>query len=278
MLVLNKLRIRFQRGEEAKYISHLDIIKVFERALKRANISVEYTKGRNSHPQMVFGLPLPVGITSEAEYVDIDLKETIEPEQFLKRVNNSFPAGFKILAVEYNKSGDNIMASIRLASYDIILGTINCDNIEELENCFLGVLSRVYFLVKKVSKGRTKEINARPFIKGITVKVFKKSRFNKELNKKNRNINICNNDFLLKYLDNLSKGTIPNSRYSIDNTFCLSITVSAGSTANLNPVLFLSGFNKEYKTDLEIVKMHRTGLYGIINDSVKNPMDYNVLQ
>ena len=246
--------------------------------MKRANIPVEYTKGRNSHPRMVFGLPLPVGVTSEAEYVDIDFTQPIEPEQLIKRVNNSFPAGFKILAANYNKSGDNIMASIRLASYDILLGTLKCDSIDELEKCFLGVLSRVYFLVKKVSKGKTKEINARPFIKDITLKVFKKSRLNKELNKKNRNISIIDNNFLIEYLEDLSKGTIPNSCYNIDNTFCLSMTISAGSTANLNPVLFLDAFNEEYKTDLEIIKMHRTGLYVVINDSVNNPMNFNVLE
>jgi radical SAM-linked protein len=54
-------------------------MRVFERGMRRANIDMVYTEGFNPHPKMVFGLPLSVGIISETEYVDIELKEDIEP-------------------------------------------------------------------------------------------------------------------------------------------------------------------------------------------------------
>ena len=70
-----RLRVKFTRGEEVKYISHLDMLKVFERALRRANIPIAYNKGFNPRPQIVFGLPLSVGVTSESEYADLEIYE-----------------------------------------------------------------------------------------------------------------------------------------------------------------------------------------------------------
>jgi radical SAM-linked protein len=66
VFALYSIRVKFERSQEVKFISHLDMMKAFERALRRAGLPIGYSKGFNPHPLMVFGLPLSVGMTSQA--------------------------------------------------------------------------------------------------------------------------------------------------------------------------------------------------------------------
>ena len=68
---MQRIRIKFNRGEEIKFISHLDITRLWERALRRAGVPLAYSQGFSPHPQLSFAVPLAVGMTSEAELLDI---------------------------------------------------------------------------------------------------------------------------------------------------------------------------------------------------------------
>ena len=70
---MQRLRIRFSRGEELKFISHLDIIRLWERALRRARIGLAYSEGFSPHPRISLAAPLSLGITSDAELMDVVL-------------------------------------------------------------------------------------------------------------------------------------------------------------------------------------------------------------
>ena len=69
---MEKYRIRFCKEGRAKYISHLDLLKVFTRCGRRIDLDLEYSQGFNPHAEIVFSAPLPLGMTSEAEYVDLN--------------------------------------------------------------------------------------------------------------------------------------------------------------------------------------------------------------
>ena len=116
VFALSDLRIKFIRGEEVKFISHLDLMKVFERASRRANIPIAYSQGFNPHAHLIFGLPLSVGVTSQAEYADIELTEILEPESFVTRLNKELPKGLIIIEAKARQSKVNIMASIGAAN------------------------------------------------------------------------------------------------------------------------------------------------------------------
>ena len=73
------VRLKYERGKEVVFISHLDLMRAFSRAFRRARIPIAYTKGFNPHAIMVFGLPLQVGVTSESEYLDISLDVSPSP-------------------------------------------------------------------------------------------------------------------------------------------------------------------------------------------------------
>ena len=96
---MQRLRVRFGRGEQVKFISHLDIMRFWERAFRRAEIPLAYSQGFSPHPRISLAAPLPVGVTSEFELMDVWLKRWMPPEAFLMTVTGQLPAGFEIFEV-----------------------------------------------------------------------------------------------------------------------------------------------------------------------------------
>jgi len=96
---MQRLRLRFGRGEEVKFTSHLDIIRSWERAFRRARIPVVYTQGHTPHPRIVVAAPLAVGVTSEAELMDVYLSRRMPPQALMMMAKRQLPAGFDVLDV-----------------------------------------------------------------------------------------------------------------------------------------------------------------------------------
>lgn len=94
-----RLRLRFGRGEEVKFISHLDIVRFWERAFRRAGIPLAYSQGFTPHPRISVAAPLAVGVTSEAELTDIWLNRWIPPQSVMIVVKNQLPGGLGIFDV-----------------------------------------------------------------------------------------------------------------------------------------------------------------------------------
>ncbi|HHV99912.1 MAG TPA: DUF2344 domain-containing protein [Clostridiaceae bacterium] len=161
---MNGLRIKFLRGEEVKYISHLDLMKVFERALRRARLPVAYSQGFNPHPEMIFGLPLSVGVTSEAEYADFGLEGNVSPADFMRRLNAQLPAGLKVLEAKKKFAKDNIMASITMASYRITVSAEGHFDREFLQEKINDFIERPTIIVKKETKSKVRDVDIKPMI------------------------------------------------------------------------------------------------------------------
>ncbi len=96
---MQRLRVRFSRGKELKFISHLDISRFWQRALLRADVPLAYSQGFNPHPQIAIAAPLPVGVTSDAELMDIMCYRNISPSNFFSIMKKEMPEGIEILDV-----------------------------------------------------------------------------------------------------------------------------------------------------------------------------------
>jgi radical SAM-linked protein len=96
---MQRLRIRFCRGEEIRFISHLDIMRLWQRALNRAGIPLAYSEGFSPHPRISLAAPLQVGVTSQAELMDLFCTKWVSPHFFTDAVNQQLPPGIKILQV-----------------------------------------------------------------------------------------------------------------------------------------------------------------------------------
>ena len=164
VFALNKLRARFLKGDEVKYISHLDTLRTFERAVRRADIPIAYSQGFNPRQQMSFGLPLSVGVTSNAEYVDIEMEVEISIQEFVQRLNNNLPKGFRVLDAEYVNATESLMASVRVASYEITVNSVNKMTVEQINQCISSFMQEETIFVEKEAKGKIKKIDIRPYI------------------------------------------------------------------------------------------------------------------
>ncbi|MFO7611583.1 MAG: TIGR03936 family radical SAM-associated protein [Clostridia bacterium] len=153
------IRIKFKKDDSVKFISHLDMMKAFQRAIRRAGLHAGYSMGYNPQMQMVFGLPISLGFTSVAEYADFSFEEAYTPELMIDRLNNVLPAGLLVLDAGMRETQKNIMADIMFAEYEFILET----SLEQ-EDIVEGIMGAKRLEVQKTRKGRSKMIDIRPLI------------------------------------------------------------------------------------------------------------------
>ena len=95
-----RLRVTFARGDLLRYITHLDLMRSWERALKRAAVPLAYSEGFTRHPQIALAAPLPVGATAEGELMDVFLEQPLPPGEFAARLAPQTPPGLTVEGVE----------------------------------------------------------------------------------------------------------------------------------------------------------------------------------
>ncbi len=93
------------------FLSHLDVIRLWQRALARAKINVEMTQGFSPRPKLGFGPPLSVGHSSRSEYLDADINEAISSQQLAERLNETLPDGIHVLHARRLRPGESSAAA-----------------------------------------------------------------------------------------------------------------------------------------------------------------------
>ena len=115
-----KVRIRFKKEGVMKYIGHLDVMRYFQKLLRRADIPIAYSQGLSPHQIMSFAMPLSTGLESDGEYVDIEITERITTDEAKRRMNAHNVEGIEILSFKELPDGaKNAMASISAADYSV---------------------------------------------------------------------------------------------------------------------------------------------------------------
>ena len=117
---MNRVRVRFARGSELKFISHLDLTRLWHRALRRAGIIIAYSEGFNPHPRLSLAAPLQLGATSEAELMDVYTVQPITAQAFTARLRLELPPGLNILqAFTVGLHLPALQAQLRFADYRV---------------------------------------------------------------------------------------------------------------------------------------------------------------
>ncbi len=115
-----RLRLRFKRGPEIKFISHLDIVRLWQRAFRRAGIPLAYSEGFNPHPRISLAAPLALGVTGEAELMDIFVAKQVSPHNLEAAVSRQLPPGMEILQVyQIVTTLPSLQSQIRYAEYTV---------------------------------------------------------------------------------------------------------------------------------------------------------------
>ena len=109
-----KIRIKFEKYGVMKFIGHLDIMRYFQKAMRRADIDIAYSEGFSPHQIMSFAAPLGVGITSEGEYLDIEVHSTTSSAKAVQALNEVMVEGVKVSS--YRKLPDNAKTAMSIVA------------------------------------------------------------------------------------------------------------------------------------------------------------------
>ncbi|MCI8991364.1 MAG: DUF2344 domain-containing protein [Eubacterium sp.] len=219
-----KIRIEFSKTGVLKFIGHLDIMRYFQKAIRRSGIDIAYTEGFSPHQVMSFAAPLGVGLESESEYLDIEVRRTQNSRVSMEKLNAAMADGIRILSYRVlPENAKNAMSVVAAASYRVMYKQKEANP----------------FTLNGLEEKIRQYITSCPVI--LITKKTKKSE---------RQINLKESIYECKTVD-----TPTGAGFEM--------LVAAGSTENIKPELVLSYFYEksgfEYpKYDLQII---RTGVY-----------------
>ncbi|MEJ2052533.1 MAG: TIGR03960 family B12-binding radical SAM protein [Calditrichaceae bacterium] len=164
-----KFRMCYTKTGYARFISHLDLIRVFERTCRRAEIPVAYSEGFNPRPKFSFAPPLSLGYSSESEYMDVEIKQGFSGE-LKEKLNAHLPEGIFINNIkEISGSIESLNEAIKYADYEIQIQDRPLDGME-FKKDLKSFLEKDEIIVQRRVKGKIKSINIRPFISSINHK------------------------------------------------------------------------------------------------------------
>ncbi len=231
-----KIRAKFTKKEDLRYISHLDLMRVFQRAFRRANIPVKYSEGFNPHPQFSLATALALGISSDGEYMDVELDTCIEPEEFKQKLNTILPNGIKILKAVSSDDKESVVSLIRWSTYLIGFKTVRDMSAEEITREIDSFLDKEELILTKEKKKGNK----------ISVKQHNVRERIKEL-------------FLLS---------------NEDDTIILKTTLMTGSQGNLKPeeVVVLLEEHTKINIEEDSLKLHRLELFTEKDGTISLPI------
>lgn len=230
------LRIRFNKKNYLKYIGHLDLLRLFQRTFKRAGIPVKYSEGFNPHPKFSIANPLSLGIEGEEEYMDIELVDRIDTQDFKNRMNAILPKDIQILDSIYKKDDESISSKLSWALYQIRFD-INKDlRLEDINRIIDNWLTRDEIMISRLrKKGKRKvmrEENIRPLIDKVEI------------------------------------------TDKIESEVILEAVIGVGECKNLRPIDFVNALNDidELGIDIDSVSLTRKSLYIEDGDKLYKPI------
>ncbi len=198
MLSMSKLiRVKYKKEDEMIFISHLDLQRLLHRALRRAKINLSYSEGFNPDPKLSYGNALALGVESQGEYVDIEIEDDIEVDEFLERINNQLPEGIKFIkGQEIDPKTPSLSSVIVYGEYIFNIDLDTPLSKEFVKSRVLNFVKSEEIIVTKTNKkGRKVEVDIRPLIKNFDLVSLddKKVTFESTIatgSKANLNINI----------------------------------------------------------------------------------------
>ena len=218
-----KARIGYSKTGLMQWVGHLDLMRFFQKAIRRADLPIAYSNGFHPHQLLSFALPLGIGTTSEQEYMDVEFLEKLPEEEVVTRLNKEMPEGMEVLSCHYlpgdAKKAMSIVAAARYALFfkDSTSPKVQSVSDEEWEAAIRRFYSEApeIRVTKKTKKGE-RELDLKPLI----------------------------------------------YEFSHDNTGFV-LLLSAGSVDNIKPALVFSHFMKDcgFEESVYAVGVRRMALY-----------------
>jgi radical SAM family uncharacterized protein/radical SAM-linked protein len=165
--IKKKVRLRFTKKGEMRFLSHLELANLFYRASKRADLPLIHSEGFHPMPRIVFATALPVGLESLMETVDVELEGRITPLEVAERLNLTLPQGIEILGAGEVPISSPPGSLLRRSVYWISLNHLLSK--EEASAKIRKILEKGEFLIHQERKGKSRSVDVRPLIEGMEV-------------------------------------------------------------------------------------------------------------
>lgn len=165
------LRIQYRKNGMMKFLSHLDMVRLVERSLRRGNMPLKFSQGFNPHPKIAFAAPLSVGVTSDYELVDIELNEAVDLNDFKEMFPSIFPGGIQLVRCHYLESSKSLMSMVSDCAYAVKVSgdAETLAKFAKLADCLLDQDELIVIKKSKEKRKPDKEVNIRPLIKEFSV-------------------------------------------------------------------------------------------------------------
>lgn len=199
---MNRYVIKFSKEDAIRYISHLDLLRLFKRSFKRAGIKLQHSQGFNPHPKMSFAQPLSLGYTSTGEYLEFETAEECAKDDIVEKISAVMPDGITVISCEELPSVGKTLAALTVAAGYEIRIPLQTGFEEDIIDVVTRYMKqdRIEIIKHQKKTGRDVEVDIKPMI---------------------RDINGC-------MVDN--------------NNIMLSMKLAAGSAENLSPEMVLVTF------------------------------------
>lgn len=160
-----KVRIKFSKAGSTKFIGHLDTMRYFQKAVRRAGLPAAYSGGFSPHMIMSFAAPLGVGTTSQGEYFDMELTETVPTDVIEQKLNSAMAEGFAVVSARQVEDGkaSKAMSLVAAADYYIEFREGKAPE-SDWESRVEEFFAQDSITVMKKTKRSKKEVDIRPFI------------------------------------------------------------------------------------------------------------------
>lgn len=160
----------FRKDHGISYVSHLDVQRTLQRAFRRADLPLAYSKGFNPHPKLSFATALATGYTSDGEWFEVVLAEPISTAEFTERVNAVLPNGMQIVtAKQADDTIDTLSKGIAAAEYEVTVHFAEPVAETSVRQAVEELLQAKEIIVEKRTKGGTKPSDIRSDILEVNV-------------------------------------------------------------------------------------------------------------
>ncbi len=165
---MSTLRIQYIKKDNLKFLSHLEMVRFMERTFRRMQLPLKFSQGFNPHPKISFAAPLSVGVSSEAEIVEVELTEKIDVDAFLKDQEKTVPAGLRFVKAKEVDSTGKLMACVEASEYlvEVRYGDdAPAADVRGERDALQAFLQKDEIVIqKKNKKGKLRDINIRPWV------------------------------------------------------------------------------------------------------------------
>ena len=163
--------LKYRKTDAARWLSHLDLTRILERAIRRAKLPVAYSEGFNPRLRMSFGPPLPLGASSDAELLLLRLVEPVGSSQIKERLSRQLPAGIEMEEVRGLGDNEPGLPAIGGASY-LVRAVCRADNpADAARQAIAEFLARKSVIIERMDKNGPRRVDIRPGIDSIELVV-----------------------------------------------------------------------------------------------------------